>query len=797
MRLTKLILAFCVWSLIFGMVWTSIVCPPVTKLKTVSPTPQGLPDEFTPLPNRGVVNNELDHYQAFNPLVDDFMQIDETPGINFSVSEVDDVTYIANGTNSCRLFYQNYGKARFPAFFTQIYSDPYPNIRYNATFAFNWFLESIDNMMAEQDFVRVSVYLNISNRYICYYLGGYMPQETNSYSLNVTGHNTTSAMMYTWRNLTQDYIDRWVTISQDIGILFIQVQVDQARYRPVPSITYLDNMSVIINDANTVLNGDFEAVDSLQRPSNWLCMDYNQEYAPASIKHVNAGMSDSHAVNISARVTTITTGRNFLSYSNLAATWLNENRTANNCSVKRPMSLALNYKIENFPQTEDAWAQLSLTFYNDTGYQNINFYFYDTQLSSRQNDSTHLFIMLDNRTNMWLTAKVDLWPLLSSINSGPSSQLISLAYEVLCYGDEGDGFSIIFDSMGLQTTTFTDAQFENPPAIQGKIGGWTNFSLQMNYTTTAYSGLYAANFTKYGSYSSGYAVNYYQTFGITKGLIIEADYFIPSLPGNPTDSISLMLYLQPYDGTVMKSIAYTLAISDSSQVTGNGSISGRFFEKNITGQWCHLQRNLYNDFILLFAGAIPENYYLNYLLIFISSFQIEKPLTVILDNTNLKIANDPNPPRITGISLDPSPPKAGTSLKVTAQVVDDGIGVQTVTLIYSTDTGTSWQSKVMSAVGTNNYCATIENLAENTILSYYIVAADAFGNTAQSTTSGSSTQVVVLPSFSFWEAFLFGALIAGGAIGASLVTVKVRQVKKAKAGRVVPAAGLSSATKQP
>ncbi len=99
------------------------------------------------------------------------------------------------------------------------------------------------------------------------------------------------------------------------------------------------------------------------------------------------------------------------------------------------------------------------------------------------------------------------------------------------------------------------------------------------------------------------------------------------------------------------------------------------------------------------------------------------------DIISLTILDD-IPPVISNINYMPENPHEDDEITVTA-IVEDNVKVDTVLLIYRTNSG-SWQNLSMSSEDESTYSVTIGPLEAGTVVDFYIVATDTAENTAES-----------------------------------------------------------------
>lgn len=99
------------------------------------------------------------------------------------------------------------------------------------------------------------------------------------------------------------------------------------------------------------------------------------------------------------------------------------------------------------------------------------------------------------------------------------------------------------------------------------------------------------------------------------------------------------------------------------------------------------------------------------------------------DETTITVTVDNTAPTVTGFSWTPTEPTENESVKVSAQIVDDGSGIKNVTLWFRF-LGGEWQ-KLSMVLEDGNWTGTIPGYPKDAIITFYVECFDKAGNTAK------------------------------------------------------------------
>jgi hypothetical protein len=153
------------------------------------------------------------------------------------------------------------------------------------------------------------------------------------------------------------------------------------------------------------------------------------------------------------------------------------------------------------------------------------------------------------------------------------------------------------------------------------------------------------------------------------------------------------------------------------------------------------------------------------------------PITVTMNaNHTLNAAfEDVTPPTIGAVTQSPLANNVleNAAVLVSVNVTDAGSDVKNVTLIYTTDNWTTYQSLNMT-LSTGLWEATIPGKALGTLVKYKIVAYDKAGNSAVDDKAGNYYVYTVIPEFSALGTLL---ILLGATLSALVLTRKSRKPK--------------------
>jgi hypothetical protein len=183
---------------------------------------------------------------------------------------------------------------------------------------------------------------------------------------------------------------------------------------------------------------------------------------------------------------------------------------------------------------------------------------------------------------------------------------------------------------------------------------------------------------------------------------------------------------------------------------------------------------------ILFPSIDLEYYYIDSVAISIGSTFSVDIISLLLDNLEFYTANDQEPPIFQKKWRDQEHGKAGIPVEILADVIDEGIGVASVFLVFSMDNGKTWTEQAMPLKENITYATTVKIKAyfDLTIMIYYIQAIDQFGNTAMSNATGNLEMLLFNTVLNWWQFSIAGAGALITLVGLSAMIIKMKRRKK-------------------
>lgn len=158
-------------------------------------------------------------------------------------------------------------------------------------------------------------------------------------------------------------------------------------------------------------------------------------------------------------------------------------------------------------------------------------------------------------------------------------------------------------------------------------------------------------------------------------------------------------------------------------------------------------------------------------------------------STYVELRFDNEPPAISDVSSSPTTPRPGDNVTVSASVTDDVSGLKSVTLLYSTDGGSTWSSVIMTKFiildgGIEKYMAEIPKQGSGTTVQFKVSAEDNVSFSAESTVASYTVKTLIFGM----EPLLFYGLIMGLVIVIVIVVVVVVLLRRPKPPAAPPPA---------
>jgi hypothetical protein len=138
------------------------------------------------------------------------------------------------------------------------------------------------------------------------------------------------------------------------------------------------------------------------------------------------------------------------------------------------------------------------------------------------------------------------------------------------------------------------------------------------------------------------------------------------------------------------------------------------------------------------------------------------------------VFDDPIAPVVSDLQLDIPEPDAYEDVSITIDILENGSGIENVTLYLSIDGGVEWNQILMDTINANTYNATIPGQSGEAAVKYYFLIYDKSGNSIRNPTSGSYTLSFtpieepkdLIPIWLFW---LIMGIIGGIFVGSLLI----------------------------
>lgn len=534
--------------------------------------------------------------------------------------------------------------------------------------------------------------------------------------------NSTSRTSYMWnfsignwnhfsRNITSDY-----DANPSIG------PADSTR-----RITYLDwyasttadcrnRLELIVDDvvlsngtySSWVVNGDFESGDG----QNWMHYDSTPIYVAQSTESTDGVYS----LNMTSGVvvTPLATASGFVTRSYSYPTGY---------YVSKPGDILVEFdwKYDRILGSAEQSASFVVRFENETNSYYYHFYlgFGADTLIGVTNDTTDIFIGLNgfNVRGTWHHAELDLYDYISEFGSLDGTvDRFEFDLEVPGVGSQS---TLLIDDFKIIASPTGDPGFEQDwyEDLTTPFAGWSRYSAYsatQTRITNAFSGGYACNITPYRNFDNQAGVFRTISFPVSPNDFLNAWWRLDAISNHSQAYAAIRLEL---DGGY--SLNYMLGRAEAQSEIN--STWNRFFDVNdynITGIWNNLHRNITADAesgLGLSGDLIIDN-----VVIRARSGGVDSLVTLIIDDV---IITDGAPPVIGIVEQLPVSPMYYDTVDLHVNAFDTRPGIDYVTINYTTNGRTIWNS--LSTTGT--YDATIPAQLYNTTVEYYVIVTDGCG----------------------------------------------------------------------
>ncbi|MFO7837000.1 MAG: Ig-like domain-containing protein [Candidatus Thorarchaeota archaeon] len=320
-----------------------------------------------------------------------------------------------------------------------------------------------------------------------------------------------------------------------------------------------------------------------------------------------------------------------------------------------------------------------------------------------------------NTTDTWTFFNRSIWDDVTSHNQ--TSEVVVEEIEFRMYtSHKYSRLSVLCDDMVLESAALNDMGYEDQPNVGEEIRAWNLPSTEPYFTVTddALNGDKAANLTiQNGDSYYGDQEGAYRPLNNETDTYLEVSWKLETFTSQVDELVQLIIEFADN-----KEYAYVFA--NGSDPTGGEGVDDYIIlpNGNTIGQWFTMQRNIAEDYELLF-GSAPETA--------IDRVNLEGysetggTVEILFDDVYLY--NDAAP-EISELSYAPTAPEVNNPVQVNVSVYD--LGTDTVKLHYRVDSG-DWNTIIMTDLGDTKYTGSIPGQAYNAAVEFYVSANDTSG----------------------------------------------------------------------
>jgi hypothetical protein len=574
----------------------------------------------------------------------------------------------------------------------------------NTTLDFEYYIDAIGNPI-DADYFLARV--QISNRYLYYYIGCEQTGVVNGTYGQFFIVSSTGEWNHFRANLTSDYIASFSLVPTQFQVIDWFVRSYTNTYTRV----FMDDVNLIngttVKIGGSVNNGNFEVGGS------WF---YQSTTDAADISQSSARHEGDWSMNMTA-------------LSNISYSYARANVSPEKLLTESNLGhLSFWWRINDWTwtsPTSNTRARVVVTVANAT--YDFSMYYYlceggSDHSSMPSSDSEMSFVVTGfNATGSWNFFDRNIWEDFHSRNASQYLWISEIEFQVQNY-EHGSQLTVLIDDIKFISSILNDMSYEYQTDVGTPIQGWGPIPGSNEFTVTdfAFTGSKAANLTL----ASGQSYGETQTIGkvpadATTELILDFNVYIESFNQSSQDFAFLSL------GFNDREFAYVIANSTSAFESSIGEGDGAFIllqDTIVKGEWINFQLDIVHDYESLF-GSIGDNA-LRYIYLSAESSTGSR-LTVFFDD--VYIYNDVAP-AVSNVhhSLTYAPGGGPVSALVTAHVVD--ATPVSVVVNYRINNGT-WQEMAMSHVSEWGFEANITDLVGQLTVDYSVTATDAFSKT--------------------------------------------------------------------
>ncbi len=621
----------------------------------------------------------------------------------------------------------------------------------NLTLDMEWYLDSIGYSI-NQDYVRMQIQINYKTLF--YYIGSETSYQNSTFSAYFMIDGPLQVWNHLHRNITDDYYQAFDQVPTQY-----QSIVWYARsYEPTYTRIYLDDLNLLNGTdpiyGGSVSNGNFEAIGFWQT-------GFHTD--PGDV----AQCSDSHQDQWSMNLTALTINDNSYAYVSYQPRKL--------LTTDNQADLSFWWKLDDFVNTDaSTYARVVISLSNAT--HNFGIYYYlfvggSGQLPMLTSGNDLKFAVANfNTTGGWFQFNRNIWQDFDNYHQSENIWIDQVSFQVINNADDAK-LSLLVDDVSFRPSILNDRDYEHQDAIGDTIEGWEQPPGYDEFTVTdfAANGDKAANFTLVDD--SIYMSQRLNDLPInpTTELILDFNVYIDKFNTSAVNYILFNIYFED------DSLAYIIANSTNAfeqEIGGEGDSYFIILQEPITtGEWLNFHRDIVHDYEQL-HGSLPNTTI--YDVEIVADSGINSELTVFFDD--LYIYYDPAP-EISSIEYTPSNPVEGSSVTISAMVVD--ATTDSVEVSFRVNDG-SWNDVAMNHISGTHYELEIMNLLANSTVEFSITAVDAFGKTTtalngtdyftfsvgQATTTTTTT---ITQNGAGWIAAMVGIMVVAIAIGVVVI----------------------------
>ncbi|MBS3794914.1 MAG: hypothetical protein KGY80_08455 [Candidatus Thorarchaeota archaeon] len=566
----------------------------------------------------------------------------------------------------------------------------------NLTLDFDYYI--YQNLNPDTDYFYLHLELKWSGtRHLYYYLSGVDDSVTNSTSYRYFIMNQTQDTWLSFdRNITEDFFAAFGNYPEYQNIMEFILFSETSSYTRV----FVDDLN-LVNGTNKIVsgstnNGNFEG------GGGWFIS--NREAGDVARTDINK--EGDYALNA-----TVASSGN-ISQARFSF------RTDRRLTASNQDEFRFWWRIHEYQGSSNyTYAYIHVSCSNATEEFSI-FYMLAQGLESPVDGYSHVIQIQPagfNTTDTWTYFNRSIWDDVTSYNE--TSELFVEEIEFRMYtSHKYSRLSMLFDDMILESAALNDRGYEDQPGVGEEIRAWSIPDTEPYFTVTddALNGDKAANLTiQNGDSYYGDQEGAYRPINNETDTYLEVSWKLETFTSQVDEMVHIII-----EFANNKEYAYVFA--NGSDPTGGEGVDDYIIlpNGNTIGQWFTMQRNIAEDYELLF-GSAPETAIDR---VNLQGYS-ETGGTVEILFDDVYLYNDAAP-EISELIYAPSSPEVNDPVQVNASVYD--LGTDTVKLHYRVDSG-DWNTIIMTDLGDTKYTGSIPGQAFDTVVEFYVSANDTSG----------------------------------------------------------------------